>query len=256
MLDINTFIGAYPFRYVPHPQPDVLVRVLEREGVSGAWVGHLPSAFHRDPMHGNAELFAALEAHRATLHPVPIVRPDWPDWSRTFSDCVEQGVPAVRVYPAHWGFGVEDSRLVELADACASAGVALVFTVRFEDLRQRHPNDVTSDLAPATVRYVARAQTGARLVVTAAGRDFVEEVHWGLTPDERARVWWDISWIWGPPERHLAHLFQSIGAERFVYGSQWPLRLAQTPRANLALLPDDLDGAAMWDASEILGHTP
>src|SRR5688500_16792670 len=36
-LDVNTFIGAYPFRHVPHPDPDVLVRVLEREAITSAW---------------------------------------------------------------------------------------------------------------------------------------------------------------------------------------------------------------------------
>ena len=88
-----------------------------------------------------------------------------------------------------------------------------------------------------SVRYVT--------VVTAAGREMIEEVHWGLTPDEQRRVWWDISWIWGPPEDHLAKLFRTIGAERFVFGTQWPLRLTQTPRANLDLLPDDLRAVSL-----------
>ena len=79
-----------------------------------------------------------------------------------------------------------------------------------------------------------------RLIVTAAGRDMIEEVHWSLTPREQQRVFWDISWIWGPPEDHLAKLFRTIGSHRFVFGSQWPLRLAQNPSANLALLPDDV----------------
>jgi hypothetical protein len=70
----------------------------------------------------------------------------------------------------------------------------------------------------------------------------IEEVHWGLTPDEQSRVYWDISWVWGPPEDHLAKLISTIGSERFVYGTQWPLRLAQNPRANLDLLPDGISG--------------
>ena len=57
-IDVNTFIGPYPFRHVPHPDPDVLVRVLDREGMRQAWVGHLPSAFYRDPTPGNAALYA------------------------------------------------------------------------------------------------------------------------------------------------------------------------------------------------------
>jgi len=117
--------------------------------------------------------------------------------------------------------------------------------VRFEDLRQRHPLDAAGDLSAATVRSLARAGETVRLVVTAAGREMIEEVHWGLTPAEQRRVFWDISWIWGPPEDHLAKLFRTVGAERFVFGSQWPLRLTQAPRANLDLLPDDLRPASL-----------
>src|SRR5436305_15110604 len=78
--DINTLIGAYPFRHVPHPDPDVLVRVLDREGIEGAWMGHLPSAFHRDPSEGNAELYKSLAPFGNRLRPVPAIRPDWPKW--------------------------------------------------------------------------------------------------------------------------------------------------------------------------------
>jgi hypothetical protein len=112
--------------------------------------------------------------------------------------------------------------------------------VRFEDLRQRHPLDVAGDLSAAAIRALARAGGSVRLLVTAAGREMIEEVHWGLTPDEQRRVSWDIAWIWGPPEDHLAKLFRTIGPERFVFGSQWPLRLVQAPLANLDLLPDDM----------------
>jgi hypothetical protein len=118
--------------------------------------------------------------------------------------------------------------------------VALVLTTRFEDLRQRHWMDVAGDLGGAAIRSLARVSSGGRLVVTAAGRALIEEVHWGLTPEERSRVSWDLSWIWGPPENDLAHLVRTIGADRFSFGTQWPLRLVQAPQANLDLLPDDL----------------
>ena len=239
-LDVNAFIGGFPFRHVPHPDPEVLVRVLAREGVRRAWVGHLPSAFHRDPAHGNAELFACLAPFGDILRPSPIVRSDWPNWRETLRDCIAQGSPAVRIYPQLWGMVAGDAGLAHLAEACAVAGVAVVLTVRFEDLRQRHPLDVAADLSAAHVRELARSGTGARLVVTAAGREFIEEVHWGLTPAERLMVCYDFSWVWGPPTDELAMLVRTMGVERFVYGTMWPLRLTQGARANLALLPDDL----------------
>ena len=131
------------------------------------------------------------------------------------------------------------------------ARLPLLLTVRFEDLRQRHPLDTAGDLTAAAIRSLARAGSSVRLVVTAAGRDMIEEVHWGLTPEEQRRVTWDISWIWGPPEDHLAKLFRTIGAQRFTYGTHWPLRLTQCPRANLDLLPDDLASTPLADAGRL-----
>jgi hypothetical protein len=240
VIDVNTFIGDYPFRHVPHPEPAALVRVLERENIGGAWVGYLPSAFHRDPQHGNRELLAQLESHAKRLRPVLTIRPDWPRWEYELNTARDAGSPAIRAYPPQWGLGPHDMCMRELALAAGEFGLTLILTVRFEDLRQRHSLDVAGDLSAAAVRALARAGDSVRLIVTAAGRDMIEEVHWGLTAREQQRVLWDISWIWGPPEDHLAKLFRAIGSERFVFGTQWPLRLAQNPLANLALLPDDV----------------
>ena len=251
MIDANAFIGPYPYRYVPHPDAEVLVRVLEREGLTGAWVGHLPSAFYRDPTPGNAALFTALAPHDDVLHAVPAVRPDWPRWEATLEEAAALGAPAVRAYPPQWTLGPHDPNMLALARACGELGLVLLLTVRFEDLRQRHTLDGAGDLTAAAIRALARVSRTLRLVVTAAGRDMIEEVHWGLTPDEQSRVYWDISWIWGPPEDHLAKLFRSVGPSRFVYGTQWPLRLAQTPRSNLDLLPDHGAPPLLTDVSDV-----
>jgi hypothetical protein len=255
-IDVNTLIGPYPFREVPHPDPEVLVRVLDREQIDRGWVGYLPAAFHRDPTPANAVLLRALAPFSDRLDPVPCVRPDWPRWEHAIRDAAAAGAPAIRAYPSQWGLGPHDSGMRELAVAAGEQGMALLLTVRFEDLRQRHWLDAAGDLSAAAIRDLARASDAVQLVVTAAGRDMIEEVHWGLTPDEQQRVLWDISWIWGPPEDHLAKLFRTIGAERFVFGTQWPLRLTQTPRANLDLLPDDLRSARMADASALRAATP
>jgi len=250
MIDVAAYIGPYPFRHLPHPDPDVLVRVLEREGLSGAWVGYLPSPWQRDPAPGNAALFAAL-APFPTLRAAPVVRPDWPQWEHTLDQLVAKGAAAIRAYPMHWGMGPHDPSMHALATACAERSIPLVLTVRFEDLRQRASLDVAGDLSAAHIRTLARAHPSVKLVVVGAGREMLEETHWGLTPDEQRRVHWDFAWIWGPPEDHFAHLLRTVGGERFVYGTHWPLRLTQNSRANLDLLPADLRGVGITDASAL-----
>ncbi|MEO7964365.1 MAG: hypothetical protein ABIT38_10725, partial [Gemmatimonadaceae bacterium] len=204
-------------------------------------------AFHRDPLPSNSHLHSALAPYGDRLIAAPIVRPDWPSWRDIVNGTADSGGVVVRAYPQLWGMSPGDGRLSELAAACASRELSLQLTVRFEDLRQRHALDVAGDLSAAHVRELARARTGARIVVSAAGREMIEEVHWGLTPDERSRVFYDFSWIWGPPTDDLATLFRSMGSERFVYGTMWPLRLTQGARANLALLPHELSSGALAD---------
>src|SRR3954469_8894890 len=99
MIDVNALIGSYPFRYIPHPDPEVLIRVLDREGLDGAWVGHLPSAFYRDPRPGNAALYAALRPFADRLRSTPAIRPNWPHWERELTNAADAGAPAVRAYP-------------------------------------------------------------------------------------------------------------------------------------------------------------
>jgi predicted TIM-barrel fold metal-dependent hydrolase len=251
VLDVNAFLGPYPFRHVPHPDADALLRVLEREGIREAWVGHLPSAFHRDPSAGNAWLHAQCAASDGRLRFVPTIRPDWPGWEQQLDHWTKLGAVAVRAYPPQWQMGPHEPAMVELAVLCGELRLPLVLTVRFEDLRQRSALDTAGDLSAAAVRSIARAGFPCRLIVTGAGRNLIEETHWGLTPDEQQRVYWDFSWVWGPPEDHLAKLFRTVGAGRFVYGTQWPLRLAQNPRANLDLLPDDLRHARLADPQRL-----
>ena len=77
-------------------------------------------------------------------------------------------------------------------------------------------------------------------MVAGAGRELIEETHFGLTESESSRVWYDFGWLWGPPEEGFALLVRSIGPARLCWGSYWPLRLVQQARALVALLPEEL----------------
>lgn len=235
MIDHNALIGPYPFRPLPEPTPSRLLAEMDRHGIPTAWVGHVPSIFYRDVAAGNDELLAALAPHRARLAPVVAVHPAFPGWEREIARARAEGSPAVRTYPTHYGFEAAGPAMRELNAACAEAELELVLTVRLEDARQRHPLDVAPQLAGAAIRATLRSHAGVRLLVTAADRALVEEVHFGSTPQEAARVRWDISWLWGPPEDHLTTLFRTVGRERFVLGTHFPFRLVEAALVKLEL---------------------
>ena len=86
------------------------------------------------------------------------------------------------------------------------------------------------------MRTLIRSDPAVRLIITHADRGFIEEVHFGSTPEESGRIWWDICWIWGPPEDHLQTLLRTVGVDRFLFGTGQPLRLPESSVAKLDLL--------------------
>jgi len=238
--DVNAFLGSYPYRRVPGTSPGALLEAMDRTDIDEAWVSHLPGIFWRDPAAGNAWLLETTRAH-PRLRPVLAVDPEKGAWERVLRAAAEAGAPAVRCDPTYYGIGPAGPSMRSLAGACGRAGLALMLAVRLEDSRQRHPHDQAAELPAAAVRALIRADSSVRLVVTHADRPFIEEVHFGSTPEEARRLWWDISWIWGPPEDHFETLLQTVGAARFLFGTGQPLRIPENGVAKLDLL--DLDPA-------------
>jgi predicted TIM-barrel fold metal-dependent hydrolase len=208
---------------------------MSRAGIDEAWVSHLPGIFWRDPSAGNAWLVETTRRH-PTLRPVFAVHPEITGWEGVVRTAADAGAPAVRCDPTHYGIAPSGPSMRALAVACGRAGVALMLAVRLEDGRQRHPNDHAAELPAAAVRALVRAAAAVRIIVTHADRAFIEEVHFGSTPDEARRIWWDISWIWGPPEDHLETLLGTVGPARFVFGTGQPLRIPENSLAKLDLI--------------------
>ena len=234
-LDVNSFLGSYPFRRVPGTSPEALLQAMDRVSIDRAWVTHLPSVFWRDPPAGNAWLYETVARHDR-LDPVPAVHPGIVGWEALLRQARDAGAPAVRCDPTYYGIDPSGPYMRALAQACSAEAMPLMLAVRLEDVRQRHPNDRAPELPPWAVRTLVRSDPGVRLIITHADRAFIEEVHFGSTPEEASRIWWDLCWIWGPPEDHLETLLRTVGVQRFVFGTGQPLRLPETSVAKLDLL--------------------
>ena len=251
-IDANAFLGAYPFRRVPGTSPESLVAAMDRLGIDEAWVSHLPSLFWRQPMEGNAWLYDAA-ARAPRLKPVPAVHPGVSGWETSLGGAADRGAPAVRCDPLYYGLDPTGSEMRTLAAACGTAQLPLLMAVRLEDGRQRHPNDTVAELPAAAVRTLIRSDRDVRLVITHADRGFIEEVHFGSTPQEAARLWWDVSWVWGPPEDHLELLLGTVGVERFLFGTGQPLRIPENAVAKLDLLELPPDQRAAIESENARG---
>lgn len=234
-IDVNVFVGEYPYRTVPGGTARDLLGAMDRTDIDTAWVSHLTAIFWNDPMSGNADLYRIAGAH-PRLRPVPALHPGLDRWRDELDKARAHDAPAVRADPTRWRLEPAGREMRALTAACGEAGLPLMLSVRLEDGRQRHPRDGSSELEPWAVRGLIRSDPKARLIVTHADREFIEQVHFGATPAEAERIRWDICWIWGPPEDHLALLLRTVGVDRFVFGTGMPLRIPESSIAKLDLL--------------------
>src|SRR5260370_4535272 len=234
-VDVIALPGAYPFGRVPGPSPGGLLQAMDRVGIDEAWVSQLPSLFWRAPGEGIAWLYETTARERR-LRPVPALHPGLAGWDQALGRAVDRGAPGVRCDPTYDGLEPAGPEMRMLVAACGAARLPLMMAVRLEDARQRHPGDRAAELPAAALRALVRSDPDARLLITHADRAFIEEVHFGSTPAEAARLWWDISWIWGPPEDHLETLLATVGVARFVFGTGQPLRIPEASVPKLELL--------------------
>jgi len=256
MIDVSAFLGRYPFRHAPGGSPQALLEAMDRVGVEESWISNLSAVFWTDPTEGNTMVYSSAERN-PRLKPVPAVHPELANWSDVLAEAKRRKAPAVRADPGHYGIDPAGTAMRELAAGCGELGLPLLLAVRLEDLRQRHPHDRAPELTPHVVRELIRSDPKLRLLITHADREFIEQVHFGSTPAEASRILWDICWIWGPPEDHLALLLQTIGVERFAFGTGMLLRLPEAAVAKLDLLglsQEDRAGIERKNLEEFLGR--
>jgi len=234
IIDVNAFLGHYPFRRIDGGSPAVLLDAMRRTGVDQAWVSNAAAIFWRNPTDGNRILYQAAASHQA-LRPVPAIHPGLAGWESLLDEAVDQGAPCVRADPTFYGLNPVGPEMVDLLGAAGGRGLPISMAVRLEDGRQRHPNDASGELDAASIRTLIRSHPTVRLIITHADRDLIEQVHFGSTPEESGRILWDICWLWGPPEDQLTHLVRKVGAGRFCFGTGMPLRIPESSVAKLEL---------------------
>jgi uncharacterized protein len=130
VIDVNAFVGSYPWRKVPDTSPRALLGAMDRVGIDTAWLSHLPGVFWRDPTEGNAWLQETAD-REPRFEPVPAVHPELTGWERVVAEAAERGAPAVRADPTFYGIAPAGGPMCRLAAACGEAAVPLLLAVRF-----------------------------------------------------------------------------------------------------------------------------
>lgn len=231
LIDVNVYLGRWPFRRLAGDEPETLVERLRAGGVEHAWAGHFDGVFHRDIAAVNQRLTQLCRSvGDGLLTPVGSVNPTLPAWEDDVNRCVEQhGMRVIRLHPNYHGYKLDDPEFGRLLDAACERDLIVQISVSMEDERTQSPlaRATPVDLAPLEAQVNQRAR--ARVVLLNAFRGATMDVIGRLA--QSRKVWTDLAnlEVVGGVER----LLPRVPSDRVLFGSHFPLFYWEAARLKL-----------------------
>ncbi|MEO6810509.1 MAG: hypothetical protein ABI353_15445 [Isosphaeraceae bacterium] len=258
IIDVNTYLGHYPFRRLRFDGAGKMVELMDASGIDRAVVSSLHAVFYRDAHRGNEDLVEAIQPHASRFIPVATVNPKYVGWERDLEESVKRWkMKAVTLVPAHHDYRLTDAHGQAALKRIADYGLPVVLTQRFEDRRQRHHWDVADDLDQATLLEVARAHPRLKFLLSNwIGLDGAKLADAGL----KGRCLIDFARLHVLWTKDVPRLIQTLGVETIAFGSHMPFDYvgpSLVKLANLETLPGgDYQKIAWRNAAAFFGIDP
>jgi uncharacterized protein len=261
LIDLNAWLGSYPFRSVTSDADTLLTR-MDRSGITSAAVSSIEALYHRNVAPANDRLFDAVSGHERLI-PLGTVNPNYPKWEQDLDRCVSQGARGIRISPQTHNYALTGPVGRDLVAAISSSGLPVFIPHRIEDPRQRQWMDPGTTTGSGEIAEIVSRFPETTVVVNNA-RGIYKSPLW-QRPDIRDASWYlDLSLAeihfglhWGiESAKDLGHVVAEGGASHFVFGTHQPFSYVAPAQVKLMTLgvEDELFARiSAGNAKEILG---
>jgi predicted TIM-barrel fold metal-dependent hydrolase len=172
LFDINTAVGHWPFRQVPHESPSELRALLTEKGIAGAAVAHTHGLFYLNCHDANLELAEAISGHADFFVGVATLNPMYAAWERDLRACREKlGLRALRLAPQYHGYRLGCPESLAIARAAAELALPVLVPHRVVDVRGRHWFDTEETVGFGQIAAFCEAVPETKVIVTEGSFD-------------------------------------------------------------------------------------
>lgn len=133
-VDINCYIGNWPFRKLRRNTIEDLKRMHMKNNIEYGYVSSLNSIFYNDPFEGEEDLHEAIKdtpyKHIMTINPLlPEFKQDIDRGIREFD------IKGIKIFPGYHGYSLQDESIERLCSILGDYGLPLFVVIRMEDER-------------------------------------------------------------------------------------------------------------------------
>jgi len=234
LFDSHVMLGHYPFRMVSGADAESVFSLLRDCGVERALVSSLPAVFFRDVMEGNLPLLEETRDYNGFFVPAAVLNPKYPGCSEDFERCLELGFKAVRLYPAHHGYRLEEECSVKLLIAASEAGLPVSVPASIENPLQRHWLDANRYIMEDELLAAVRAVPQVTILFHHAATQLYAKALADAKLDFRHNVYFDFQRVDFMVQRTLHELYEYAGADRVIFATGCPMHSPDVQMVKLA----------------------
>ncbi len=227
LIDINTYIGHWPFRQLRGNTLHGLLDRMNRFGVDKSVVSNLNGLFYKACDFANEELYQAINSnneYRDRFIPFAVINPILPWWERTLDESEQMGMRGIRLYPLYHKYDLTDSRCIELVEAASDRGMTVAIPQRMIDIRQRSWLDVSEELDFHDIAMLVREVPDAKYIMLDTRHRANDEARDIL---QNANILFDTTRASGTPipglnGTSLHYLYETFGPDKIAFGTGAP----------------------------------
>lgn len=230
LIDINAYVGHWPFVQLKHNTCEKLSQRMDKFGVDVSVISNLNGIFYKNTQSANKELYDEIQSSgrfKDQFMPFAVINPIYAGWRRDLETSINQlGMKGIRLYPKYHDYEMTDPALIELVKRARDLDVPVSFTYRMVDSRQRSWMDIDN------VAYTPKPEWSLKDIIPIIkevpdARYMILNVANGLNLGQedgdvfkKAKVLMDTS---GRSLTDLGSLLKTQGKERFAFGTHSPL---------------------------------
>ena len=240
LIDINAYVGHWPFKQLQHNSCSKLLQRMNRFGVNMSVISNLNGIFYKNTQSANEELYNEIRSDKSfkdRFIPLAVINPIYAGWRDDLELSIkEMGMKGIRLYPQYHDYEITDPSLVELVKLARDHVVPVVFDIRMVDSRQRSWLDIPVFDYNAKVKKdiifkewtlqniipIIRAVPDAKYIIVNLANSIsldTEDIELIKTRD----VLFDTSGRAIRAEDTLSELLKRFGKEKFAFGTHSPI---------------------------------
>lgn len=237
IIDVNAYLGHYPFRAVDGSL-DGAIKYMDRHQISAMIVSSLDAVFYRDCQSGNDELARALAARGdERLIPAAVINPAYPGAEDDLTRCQNQyNMKVVRLHPAHHGYALSSPEAIALGRRAAGMGMIIHLPLYLENIRQRHWLDTGDVIEIEDIAEFITACPEADIIISGLPSAGAADRLLGIERPGKLLIDFARLDVFScAPGSNMLPLIEKYGASHFAFGSGYPLQYPDVQLVKLAL---------------------